>query len=288
MYKRQILGSLQYLFEKEIIKSNFEGIKDIYFVSGSSIYITPLLLGFSMDSTIDLFKKIDYREIYKSSNEMNIQNLFNNFGLKKISEFKYVMEAIFRAKNIKVDITLKEFYEFKNINIHFRVINLNKEKTEYLNKDNSPNLKYIDAITMTSCIPLLFEPIEYNGCKYIDGGVNNNFPYEIISKEKKYIGINIIPSIISLYDKEGGEEKKDNDLNDITKYLYTIYNIYGAHPMEKPSINHIKLLIDGTGVDFDRFSSVISETILLGYNTTKEHFSNFQKHNDSSPEENED
>ena len=290
-----ILGSLQYLFEKEIIKSNFEGIKDIYFVSGSSIYITPLLLGFSMDSTIDLFKKIDYREIYKSSNEMNIQNLFNNFGLKKISEFKYVMDAIFRAKNIKIDITLKEFYELKNINIHFRVINLNKEKTEYLNKDNSPNLKYIDAITMTSCIPLLFEPIEYNGCKYIDGGVNNNFPYEIISKDKKYIGINILSSKISLYDKgecDGeeceGEEKKENDLNDITKYLYTIYNIYGAPPMEKPSINHIKLLIDGTGVNFDRFSSVISETILLGYNTTKEHFSNFQKHNDSGHVKNED
>ena len=60
-----ILGALQYLFEKDIIKENFEGIKDMYFVSGSSIYLTPLLIGFSMDSTIELFKKIDYEKVIR-------------------------------------------------------------------------------------------------------------------------------------------------------------------------------------------------------------------------------
>ena len=53
-----ILGCLQYFFEKDIIKPNFEGIKDMYFVSGSSIYLTPLLMGFSIESTIELFKNL--------------------------------------------------------------------------------------------------------------------------------------------------------------------------------------------------------------------------------------
>ena len=278
-----ILGSLQYLFENNIVKENFEGIKEMYFVSGSSIYLTPLLLGFSMDSTIDLFKKIDYEKL-SGIDDMKIQNIFENYGLKKITDYKYIIDAILRSKNFE-NITLKEFYEFTKIKLNFRVINLNKQCNEYLNKDNSPDLKYCDAICMTSCIPLLFEPIKYNGCLYIDGGVNNNFPYEKIIDKENYLGINILSSKISC-NSDGDSDIEE--IKDLQQYLNIIYNVYGSPPIIKPSINHIQLLIDGTGVDFNRFSSIISETILLGYNTTKEHFTNFQKHNDSSPHKNED
>ena len=276
-----ILGSLQYLFENNIIKENFEGIKEMYFVSGSSIYLTPLLLGFSMDSTIDLFKKIDYEKL-SGIDDMKIQNIFENYGLKKVTDYKYIIDAILRSKNFE-NITLKEFYEFTKIKINFRVTNLNKECNEYLNKDNSPDLKYANAICMTSCIPLLFEPIKYNGCLYIDGGVNNNFPYEKIIDKENYLGINILSNKISCNSDSDSEEIKD-----LQQYLNIIYNVYGSPPIIKPSINHIQLLIDGAGVDFNRFTSIINETILLGYNTTKEHFTNFQKHNDSSPNTNED
>jgi hypothetical protein len=129
---------------------------------------------------------------------------------------------------------------------------------------------------MTSCIPLLFEPIKYKGCLYIDGGVNNNFPYEKIIDRKNYLGINILSSKISCNNINDIEEIKD-----LQHYLNLIYNVYGSPPIIKPSINHIQLLIDGTGIDFNRFSETINETLLLGYKTTKEHFTNFQKHNDS-------
>lgn len=269
-----ILGALQYLFEKKIIKENFEGIKEMYFVSGSSIYLTPLLIGFSMDSTIELFKKLDYEKL-SGIEDMKIQNIFENYGLKKITDYKYIMDAVLRSKNFE-NITLKEFYDFTKIKINFRVINLNKQCNEYLNKDNSPDLKYSDAVCMTSCIPLLFEPIKYKGCLYIDGGVNNNFPYEKLIDRKNYLGINILSSKISCNNNNDIEEIKD-----LQHYLNLIYNVYGSPPIIKTSINHIQLLIDGTGIDFNRFSETINETLLLGYKTTKEHFTNFQKHNDS-------
>lgn len=269
-----ILGALQYLFEKKIIKENFEGIKEMYFVSGSSIYLTPLLIGFSMNSTIELFKKLDYEKL-SGIEGIKIQNIFDNYGLKKITDYKYIMDAVLRSKNFE-NITLKEFYDFTKIKINFRVINLNKQCNEYLNKDNSPDLKYSDAVCMTSCIPLLFEPIKYKGCLYIDGGVNNNFPYEKLIDRKNYLGINILSSKISCNNNNDIEEIKD-----LQHYLNLIYNVYGSPPIIKPSINHIQLLIDGTGIDFNRFSETINETLLLGYKTTKEHFTNFQKHNDS-------
>ena len=265
-----ILGSLQYLFENNIIKENFEGIKDMYFVSGSSIYLTPLLIGFSMDSTIELFKKIDYEKL-SGINDMKLQNIFENYGLKKITDYKYIMDAVLRSKNIE-GITLKELFDLTKINLHFRVVNLNKQCNEYLNKDNSPDLKFSDAICMTSCIPLLFEPIEYKGCLYVDGGVNNNFPYEKIIDKRNYIGINILSSKISC-----NEKKEKREINGLSQYINVLYNVYGSPPIIKPCLNHIQLLIDGSGIDFNRFSETINETLLLGYETTEKHFSNFQK-----------
>ena len=54
----------------------------MYFVSGSSIYLTPLLMGFSIESTIELFKKLDYAKL-SGIEDLKIQNFFDNYGFKK-------------------------------------------------------------------------------------------------------------------------------------------------------------------------------------------------------------
>jgi len=277
-----ILGCLQYFFQKNIVKPNFEGITDMYFVSGSSIYLTPLLIGFSIESTIELFKKLDYAKL-SGIDDLKIQNFFDNYGFKKISDYIYIINAVLKGKDLSPDITLKEFSDLVGINLHFRVVNMNKQCNEYLNKDNAPDLKYTDAVCMTSCIPILFEPIEYNGCLYIDGGVNNNFPYEKIIDRKNYLGIDILSNKIS--SKKTSEK---DEIKDLTQYMNILYNIYGSPPIVKQNINHIQIVIDGCGVNFDRFSESIKETLLLGYNTCEEHFSNFQKHTRSEHSLNED
>ena len=108
-----ILGSLQYLFENNIVKENFEGIKEMYFVSRSAIYVSALLLGFSMEATVEIFKKIDYKKI-SGIDDMKIQNFFDNYGFKKVTDYKYLINVILRYKNFE-NITLKEFYDFTKI-----------------------------------------------------------------------------------------------------------------------------------------------------------------------------
>ena len=61
-----ILGCLQYFFEKGNHEASlFEGIQKMYVfcIWYSSIYLTPLLMGFSIESTIELFKKLDYAKL---------------------------------------------------------------------------------------------------------------------------------------------------------------------------------------------------------------------------------
>ncbi|SMO37996.1 patatin-like phospholipase family protein [Solitalea koreensis] len=45
----------------------------------------------------------------------------------------------------------------------------------------------ISAIQASSCIPAVFKPIEFNGKIYVDGGILDNFPVEIIKDECNFI-----------------------------------------------------------------------------------------------------
>lgn len=54
-------------------------------------------------------------------------------------------------------------------------------KTTYFDKGDLRN-----AILASSCLPVLFNPIELNGTKYIDGGILNNLPVEAIKNKASF------------------------------------------------------------------------------------------------------
>ena len=83
-----------------------------------------------------------------------------------------------RNKGLQENITLKEFYDFKPIELTLKVHNISSCRCEYINYKNYPDMPLVTALTMTSSIPILLEPIMYKGEYYIDGGVDGNLPLE--------------------------------------------------------------------------------------------------------------
>ncbi|MFN8714412.1 MAG: patatin-like phospholipase family protein, partial [Bacteroidota bacterium] len=52
----------------------------------------------------------------------------------------------------------------------------------------------VEVMCASSAIPVLFKPVEINGCIYVDGGVLNNLPVDLIrSKCSKIIAVNVNP-----------------------------------------------------------------------------------------------
>jgi len=86
--------------------------------------------------------------------------------------------------------TLLDIYNKYNKELVCVTYNLTKGKVEYLNYENSPDLLVTHAMTMTSCIPILFNPFEYKGCLYIDGCIISNFSIEYVQfyPDKHFLG----------------------------------------------------------------------------------------------------
>jgi hypothetical protein len=113
-------------------------------------------------------------------------------------------------------------------------------------------MRIIDAVRITTSIPFYFFPAKYNGSLYIDGGITNNYPIDIIPPdEMKYtIGALIITPMAESIDTMSEYMNAiyqcsvmNNDRGKSVKYIENTVVIYikRRNPMaiiEKPAIIH--------------------------------------------------
>ena len=260
------LGGLSYLMDNKYINKDLKDIKKIICVSGSLIFIIPLLIGYSLNETIDFFCKYDFNNLITEENEL-LNNLLIEYGLYNNDHLCHNTEMILEKKNLPITLTLKQLYELNNIELSIKVINLTKGKDEYLSYKTHPNLPLSTALQMTTCVPLLFRPIIYKDEYYIDGGVFKNFP----------IDKNINPNYFGMDTTEKNEIK--NEINSVIDYIKTIVNM---------SFNREKIICkrsvyietNVTMTEFDLSREQKKNIIQYGYNTLNKHF-NTHIHTDS-------
>ena len=183
-----LIGSFKYLLDHNII--NNKSLKHIICASVGALMSLPLLFNVS----IDLFYKIIIETNVKLYNkdDFNIANLINNFGIFDNSVVENYVRVFCKHILKKETITLKELYKLSNIKFTVKVTNVSKNKLEYINYLNYPDIDLITLIKMTTSIPLLFKPVTYNNCLYSDGAVGGGLPIEY-NKSKKYLGIMLYP-----------------------------------------------------------------------------------------------
>lgn len=76
-------------------------------------------------------------------------------------------------------------FEGLNIPIHIAATDIIKGESRYFSSGNLAK-----AIMASSCVPTVFEPVEYEGMMLLDGGILNNLPVEPLEgKSDKIIGI---------------------------------------------------------------------------------------------------
>lgn len=58
---------------------------------------------------------------------------------------------------------------------------------------NTPNVPLITAINCSMAFPFIFPPISYLDCQFIDGGVLDNFPIDLLSDKALGLKVNFKP-----------------------------------------------------------------------------------------------
>ena len=187
-------GALNYLCNNDIVVMS--KLKTIHGCSAGSVVGALLCLKYDWKDLSDYIVGKPWDKIVNIEPE-DIFNVSNQKGVLERKFFEEIFSSLLLAKDLSVETTLKELYEFSGIDLHIYSVQL--ENFDYIDMSYSshPDLEVIDAINMSSAIPFIFKPVKYQEEYYIDGGVRKNFPLDTFREknpdipDEKILGITL-------------------------------------------------------------------------------------------------
>lgn len=270
---------------------NLCGLNNIKNFVGSSvggIVLYILALGFNINEMIKLFIEINFEKMQN----INLQNLFVNYGLDNGEKFYMFYKLLLQKKFGRESMTFKELYDLTGNYLCFTGTNLNKKCCEYFSPDETPDLDIILGLRITTCIPPYFTPIILNGDYYIDGALYDNLPISYIKlkkwDEKKVIGMILISKEVEYEKIEGFDEYLLLILSNFQKIIeYNIKDlpenvlIIKTEHMSPLSVNKtyeekIEMLKNGYLYGLEYFENNVEKSI-YEINLIKKFFNNWKK-----------
>jgi NTE family protein len=154
---------------------NINDIQTIYGTSVGSIIGVFIALKYDWDIIDDYLIKRPWHNVYKFSMD-SLLLAFQSKGLldKKIIEDTF--SPLFKGKDIDINVTLKEFYEITNIELHIFSTDINTFNLIDFSYKTHPEWCVIDAVYCSCSLPILFQPIIKDNICYCDGGFIANYP----------------------------------------------------------------------------------------------------------------
>jgi predicted acylesterase/phospholipase RssA len=201
----QYLSAIQHLDENKMI--DLQKIESIYGTSAGAIVGILICLKYDWETLNDYAIMRPWHELF----HIKIDTIFEAYKNRGIFSKKIIEKAfkpLLDAKDLSINITLNEFYTYSKIELHFYSFEINQFTTEDISYLTHPELSLIDAIMMSSGLPILVTPVIIDNKCYMDGGVCANYPlkYCIDSGKKE-------DEILGFYNQYDAQQKNHVDNN---------------------------------------------------------------------------
>ena len=203
------LGALQCAYDNFLLNN----INNYIGTSSGAMICYLLIIGYT---PIEIMVYISTNQVLDKMHEFNLIGMIQGRGA---CSYNFVHEHLEKMTINKIGYlpTLSDLKEKFNKTLVCVTHNLTTNKTEYLSYETYPKLPCITALRMSSNLPLVFETFRYNGNKYSDGGISDNFAIDIGEKMgEKIFGISYI--------SEKNTKHEIDDTN-IVDFIYNLMNI---------------------------------------------------------------
>ena len=170
-------GLLSYGAAKHLSEQGFwthENIETIYGTSIGALIGAMLCLKHEWTTLDDYIIKRPWEKVIMESLEMF--QLFSCKGMAKMKLLDDIMQPLLESKDLSLSTTLSELHAHSGISLNVFSVELNTFKKVQMSHATHPDLPLMDAIKMSACMPMLFQPIIRDTCCYIDGGIIVNYP----------------------------------------------------------------------------------------------------------------
>lgn len=217
----QMLGIMNELITNK--KINIDNVTSFYGSSSGAIISLVLSLGYDINDIINYFLDRPWDKLVKTD-IFQLIGSFTSLGVISKDILVAALEPLLKGKDLSMDTTLKELYEFNKKDIHIFATNITDGISIDLSHETYPDWTIIEAIQSSVCIPGVIQPLIKDNKCFVDGCVVTHFPimYAIKNFENNEIlGIRTCPG------NEQDDESKDINFKNIFDFFY--YMIQKTH-----------------------------------------------------------
>jgi len=211
-------GACKCLHEKNIWE--LKNIKSIYGTSIGALIGVIVSLGYEWSILDDYLIKRPWNKVFKLSLD-NFLNCFYEKGLLGKEVIYSLIGPLFKAKDLDINITFGQLYDYTGIELHMYTSNVNNEVIELVDLSHLTHkeLSVCDGLCMSMSYPFVFKPVIIDTICYIDGGIMNNFPLNKCVKQQKCTEDQVLAFKTSL---ESKDETIKND-STMADYVYILF-----------------------------------------------------------------
>lgn len=173
-------------------------VKEFLAVSCGALFAFGYIIGYTPNEIYLLARDLDYTLIQNLDPDVAF-NYLDNFGIDDGANLDKFLDSLLRNKGFTKNITFSQLYE--KTKIYFRVfaVELNTCKLKEFSYKLTPDESIIFALRSSMCIPGYFVPMKKNNMLYIDGGMLNNYPINLISYDEQIYTLGFIFEQINMY-----------------------------------------------------------------------------------------
>lgn len=176
-----ILGALKKLTENNLSKDDNSKIGNANFLENVTTWV-----GVSVGAAISLLSVVGYtiEEIIELCIDLNLINDILSINLDEARQKMGLIQNKTVEEKLKQNISRKygyvpnlaQLYMLTGLNLSLVTFNMDKMRTEFLDKDTEPELSCVEAAMMSMAVPILMQPRKYKSNVYIDGAVGSPYP----------------------------------------------------------------------------------------------------------------
>tara|TARA_B100000902_G_scaffold276439_1_gene262214 strand:- start:19 stop:894 length:876 start_codon:yes stop_codon:yes gene_type:complete len=254
-------GSYKILYMIGIIKYlrsvNYYKISDIETIratSAGSILSLLLILDLDFNNIENFVINKPWEKSLKITTE-SILNAIYSKGFLNVNFIRDIFANHFKHKNLKLDLTMKELYEYSNIEFYVYAFNISTFEGEVFSYKNFPDLKVLDAIYMSCSLPFAFEPMKYKSNFYLDGGIEIEYPLNDTVKECENTD-----EILSICVKtlNNSEITMTDDINILNYGIYLFEKLIGKHRIKDYKKIKNEIIIPSKAMNISDLNNLIS------------------------------
>lgn len=152
-------------------------LSDLSELSGASAGAIAGFMYIATKGNFDRMLKTSLKVPLKTLMKPNLRTFLTHYGIVSYEKvFNVLSDTLSHLIPGKTDISFKELYDHYPIKLHVAGFCLDLQKTMYFSVDTDPDMSVLEALHISSCVPILFPAHEFKGWKYIDGATAETTP----------------------------------------------------------------------------------------------------------------